>query len=241
MKTTLAPILLTLSLCVGQLAQAAPSVDDILDNHIKAIGGEQAFKKITTRHAKAKLDMPAMGFSATIEIYAKAPNKTYSVINIPGMGIIKEGYDGTTAWTQNPFTGTVEKQGEQLAMAKRQADFYRDIELKTRYKKWTPKPNVMVDDAEAYVLVGTTEDGTEETLYINTENHMIVQMANQVPTDDGAVTTKMRFSNYKEIDGIKMPFAVKMIEPSEGAFSLSISEVEHNVKIDDSMFAKPAN
>ncbi|HTR24310.1 MAG TPA: hypothetical protein VMI10_10020, partial [Terriglobales bacterium] len=54
-------------------AAALPTADQILDRYVKAIGGREAWKKLTSRVSSGTIDVPAMNLSGTIEIREKAP------------------------------------------------------------------------------------------------------------------------------------------------------------------------
>ncbi len=52
---------------------AIPTVDQILDKYVRAIGGKAAVEKITSRVMKGSLVAPVG--TAPLEIYEKLPNK----------------------------------------------------------------------------------------------------------------------------------------------------------------------
>src|SRR5262245_65576576 len=99
-----------------------PSVDQILDKYVQAIGGRQAVEKITSRVTKGTFEVSTMGLKGELEVYAKAPNKTLRVQNLSGVGEILDGYDGKIAWSQNPMMGLREKDGAELAAVVRASD-----------------------------------------------------------------------------------------------------------------------
>jgi hypothetical protein len=41
------------------------------------------------------------------------------------------------------------------------------------------------------------------------------------------------------VDGVKIPFAIKVASAIQ-SFTISVTKVEHNVKIDETLFSKPA-
>src|SRR5262249_45845056 len=139
MKRALLIIFLGLTLSISVLAQAAPekpatkaaeggadvSVDQVLDKYISALGGKDALMKVKSRSAKGTFEIAAMGLSAPAEIYAKAPNSVVLIINVPGLGTIQQGYNGSTGWSQDPQTGLRDITGAELASIKREAEFYR--------------------------------------------------------------------------------------------------------------------
>src|SRR6476646_10841400 len=94
--------LTALTLCGGLLAAvqtraAEATVDSVVTKHIQAIGGEAALKKVNSRVMAFKLDSQAIGNSEG-KIFAKAPNKQRSEIDIANAGALNEGFDGTVAW-----------------------------------------------------------------------------------------------------------------------------------------------
>src|SRR5438128_1305228 len=85
-------------------AAQLPNVDQILDKFVTAIGGKSAVQKQNSRFSKGTFEMAAMGISADLEVYEKAPNKQLVVINIPGIGKVQQGYNGSTGWAEEPNT-----------------------------------------------------------------------------------------------------------------------------------------
>src|SRR5262245_10306167 len=62
---------------------ALPTLDEVLDKYVKAIGGKEAIEKVTSRSMKGSFDIEAMGVSAPVEMFAKAPNKNAVKIDLP--------------------------------------------------------------------------------------------------------------------------------------------------------------
>src|SRR5262245_20107020 len=75
-------------------AAALPSVEAILDNNLKAIGGKEAIEKIKSRSMKGSFDIEAMNMTGPIEMFAKAPNKSAMKIELPNVGVVNRVYDG---------------------------------------------------------------------------------------------------------------------------------------------------
>lgn len=55
----------------------------------------------------------------------------------------------------------------------------------------------------------------------------------------GNVFVKVSLEDYKEVDGIKVPFNVRFSFESFEV-TLKIEEVRHNVQLEDAMFHKPS-
>jgi hypothetical protein len=53
----------------------------------------------------------------------------------------------------------------------------------------------------------------------------------------GELTFQVDFGDFREVDGVKVPFSVHMIKPTELQFT--ISSVKHNVDLKEELFSKP--
>ncbi|NOT59246.1 MAG: hypothetical protein HOP19_03365, partial [Acidobacteria bacterium] len=93
---------------------ALPTVDAVLENYVKALGGKEAIQKATSYTMKGKIELPAMSMSGPAEMVSKAPNKAFTKFTLEGFGDILQGYDGKVAWAQDPMQGMRELSGVEL-------------------------------------------------------------------------------------------------------------------------------
>ena len=220
-------------------ADAMPTIDQILDKFVQALGGKAAIEKLTSRVSKGNFEIPAMGAGGPIEMYAKAPNKNLVIINIPGFGTIQQGFNGTVAWAQEPTSGLRELSGAELASAKRDAEFYADIKFKEMYSKMTVKGKEKVGEKEAYVVEAIPTEGAPQKIYFDTQSGLVLRQDREVESPQGKMPVEVYLEDYKEVDGIKLPFTVKQVTPSI-SFTIKIQEIKHNVPVDDAKFNKPS-
>lgn len=59
------------------------------------------------------------------------------------------------------------------------------------------------------------------------------------PQSGGEIEQTVDLSDYRDVDGVKGPFTVKVSNPAQ-TVTISLTKVEHNKPIDDAMFARPA-
>src|SRR6185436_5773308 len=173
-------------------------------------------------------------------IYSKAPNKSLLVIEIPGFGTIQQGYNGTVAWSQDPQSGLRELTGKELSAAKREGDFYGDIKLKETYPKLTVVGKDKVGSSEVYVVEGVPADGEPQKMYFDTQSGLMVRVDVTQDGPQGKIPFEVYLENFKEVDGVKIPFLVKRNSPAI-SFTITFEEVKYNVAIDDAKFNKPAS
>ena len=102
------------------------TAEEVLERNIAAIGGREALERVTSYQLKAALEMPGRGVRGTIEITGKAPDRMLSVRRIERVGVIRQGYDGKTGWSEDPYQGMRQLEGEEDSMIKRRGYFVGD-------------------------------------------------------------------------------------------------------------------
>jgi zinc protease len=219
-------------------AAATPSVDEILAKYVKAVGGKEAFEKLNSRVCKGTFELEQMNVEATEEIDQKAPNKLVSITDIPNFGVVRSGFDGTSGWKENPQTGMQDVTGELLAQMKRGAEFYHEIKLKELYGSMTVKGKESVNGHDAWVVEAVPTDSKPEMLYFDADSGLVVRATGQTEGPNGPVDVDTTLSDYREVDGVKLPFEIHT-ERSDFTFTIKWTEVKHNVPVDDAKFAKP--
>jgi zinc protease len=221
-------------------APAAPALtaDQILENYIKAIGGRENWKKLTTRISTGTIDVPAMNLSGLVTVREKAPNRSIFTVNFNG-AVFQQGFDGTIGWSNDPQNGLREQTGEELAETRRDSDFYHPLDLKQMYSKITVAGTDKIDDRDAYVVEASSGDLGTDKIYFDAQNGLVLRIVGQHHTLDGPATFTEDFSDFREVDGIKLPYTVRQESPSS-TFTIKFTEIRHNEAIEDASFAKPA-
>jgi zinc protease len=214
------------------------TADQILENYIKAIGGREAWKKLTTRISTGTIDVPAMNLSGLVVVKEKAPNRSVFTVNFNG-SVFQQGFDGTVGWSSDPQNGLREQSGDELSETKRDSDFYHPLDLKQMYSKITVTGTDKIDDRDAYVLEASSGDLGTDKIYFDAQNGLVLRIVGQHHTIDGPATFTEDFSDFREVDGIKLPYTVHQESPSS-TFTIKFTEIRHNEAIEDAVFAKPA-
>ncbi len=218
-------------------APALPTVDQVLDKYVQALGGKASIEKLTSRVSKGTFEAP--GIEGSVEIYAKAPNKTASVVDVAGFGQVRQAFDGSAGWVDNPQVGLREMSGQELSITKRAAEFYQVTKLRELYPKMTLKGTQKLGTREAYLVEADPGDGSLRRMYFDTQTGLLARSEIERDTPQGRATFDSELEDYKEVDGVKVPFTVRQSTPTL-SFAIKLTEVRHNVPIDDARFAKPA-
>lgn len=201
----------------------------ILDKYVQARGGKAALEKLSTRVSKGRMEMTNVGLSGTAELYEKAPNKAILIINFPGLGIMQRGYDSRDGWWQDSMMGYIKLTGDGLIRARREADFYRDINIKEHYPLLAFGGKEKVGDRDAYVLWGGDLGTDLDKLYFDVQTGLLLRKS------------YIYYEDYREVDGVKLPFTIREESSLGFGFVFKVTEVKHNVAIDDAKFVEVPN
>jgi hypothetical protein len=219
---------------------SAPSVDQILDRYVQAVGGKDALEKVTSRAMKGTLENSDDGTTSPAEVFTKAPNKYLAVVNLGDGGEMLDGWNGETGWGKDPDSGLHDiGKAEQIA-ARRDYDFYREARLKELFPKMALSGKTKVDDRDAYIIEATSPEGATEKMYFDVESGLLVRRDfERVNIDDGIVLYEVDYDDYKDVEGLKLPATVRRKTP-DYTLTYRFTEIKQNVPVEDAKFNKPA-
>ena len=238
------PVSILFSLAATLTAAAAepPTVDAILAKLVEATGGKPALEKVHSRVIQVRLESEAIGNSQG-EVYSTAPNKMRSHLEMKDGGALDEGFDGVVGWAKTPWQPLRVKEGEELAMVKRSAEFYRELKLKSLYPGLAYKRTEKVGEEDAYLLEWSSSGSSKERFWLNAQTGLMARQESEFASPQGVVNVNVFPSDYKAFDGIKYPGAMKMKVSAGGQtfeFTMKFLDVKHNLAIEPAKFAKPS-
>ena len=210
--------------------------DQLFDKYLQAVGGATALDKITSRTSKGTIDVG--GKPVPIDVYAKAPNKRASIMHLPE-GDNVTAFDGQAGWLGAPGRALREMQGPDLDGASIDADLHLPEHLKQMFTEAQVRGTERIGDKTAYEVVGRREGKPPIRLYFDEQSGLLLRLVRYGETALGRLPTQLDYSDYRDVDGVKLPFRWTLARPS-GRFTIQATEVKQNVPVDDAKFAKPA-
>jgi outer membrane lipoprotein-sorting protein len=223
---------------------AGPTVDQILANYTQAIGGADAFAKLTSRKAEGTgtfAEGGGPGESVTVEILQEAPDKRWmSITGQPES--FNEGTDGTDFWSQDPQGQVHDAQGTQYMDLKRAADMTWLLNISENFSQLRYVGADQVGDHKVYVVIGVPADGgPRERLLFDADSGLLLRYVYAAPSPLGNNPMEVDFSDYRDAGGgLKVPFTVRSAT-ADASLTVHFSQIQINVPVDDSKFAKPAS
>jgi photosynthetic reaction center cytochrome c subunit len=220
---------------------ALPTVSQVLDRYVEALGGAAALGKIQSRVTKVT---PLSGKNPeyVTETYLKAPGKIEMTQASPGY-TFWAGFDGTRAWAQDSdksYWGILSSAQRNELM--RESEIYQGARLRNGYTDVKVTRKEKVGERETYVVAGTSPEGVNERFYFDAETGLLLRRHFDEPSVFGLLQVQCDLEDYREVDGVKIPFAIRWNSAGRSwgmRTSSKIIEIKNNAAIDDERFAHP--
>lgn len=211
----------------------------VLDAAAKATGASAA-AAIKSTVITGTLSIPANGLTGAMTIKTKAPNRFVMVQTLPNIGDIRMGYDGKVGWSEDPMNGMRELKGVELAQARDEAERTADTDWRKKAKTVELLAPRKVGATLCYVVKVTPKIGTASTQYYDAKSLLLLRTDMVSVSPNGKLPTETYLSDYRTVDGVKMPFKTRSIVAGIQEVIVTFQKVENGVAIDDAEFAKPA-
>ena len=214
-----------------------PPAKEIIAKYIKATGGEQARRKHASSHSKGTMSMPAMGMSGTLEAFAAKPNRMLIKVDMPGMGVLSEGFDGKVGWSIQPMMGPSIKEGVELEQRRIGADYYGEIRKDKLYKSMETVDLTEFEGKKCYKIKLVPEKGPPVFEFYEVQSGLRrgSQLTAITPMGDMPLTNVE--SEYKKMGDLLVATKnVQKIMMQE--IVIEIESIEFD-KVDDAVFKLP--
>ncbi|HKF48472.1 MAG TPA: c-type cytochrome [Terracidiphilus sp.] len=218
-----------------------PSVDEVLNHYVQALGGPAAVDGVKSRIIRtAPLDGSNPQSKTTV--YQKAPDKVLFARESSGYSLWV-GFNGTRAWAQDSeksYWGILNTPQRNSIM--RDSELYQGSRIKSRYLDVRLKGKEKIGEHDSYVVVGTSPESTSEEFFFDAQTGLLLRRHIVEQTIFGGFQIQADFEDYREIDGVRMPFIVRWSSPG-GAWGTKVStkilNIQQNVPIEDEQFNGP--
>jgi hypothetical protein len=219
---------------------ALPKAETILDHYVEATGGRAAYQKRKSEVTSGTLEFAAQGLRGTLTRYSADPDKTYSAMELDGVGRIESGTGGGVAWEKSALLGPRLKSGEEKNQAFRMDAFNAPLVWRKLYTKAETAGVETIGGEACYKVVLTPAEGTHATtMYFQKSSGLLVKTTLVAVNQMGEIPVESSVSDYKNFDGVLVP--TKLIERAGGQeFTITLQSVKSNVEIPADRFEPPA-
>ncbi len=198
---------LALSVAVASTAahaQALPDARAVLARYVQVTN---AAKLASTpgQRMKGTFEMAAQGLSGQVEGFRDRQGRSLQVINIPGIGELKEGTDTNFKWSMNPIEGPKIIEGKEYLEAREREDPRAAVRDPALVINAVTAGIDTVDKAPCVRLTLTWKSGrTTNECYSQATGYLVSSESTET-TSMGKISIKTTYFDYKTFDGITLP------------------------------------
>lgn len=208
--TMLAAVLLAM----GAPALAAQTPAEILARYNKTIDPQGRIASVQGMRSTITMEIPAAGMSANVTAVQARPNQMAMTIEIPGLGQMRQGYDGTTAWSSDPMQGPRLLAGPEASAIVDGADMSAMARTANLFTAMEPAGEADVDGDKATCVKLTWKSGRVTTECFSNASGLLVESRAKQQSQMGEIEAISRMSDYRAVDGIMVPH--KMTQSAMG-------------------------
>ncbi len=218
------------------VANRLNTAEEIISKYVKAVGGKEAFQKITSLKFEGTT-LNEDGKEMPLTIYQKAPDKILT-IGQNHWGEFSRGFNGEVGWFK---AGQREDEikGDDLNLLKDAAEFYRNINIEKDYSKLRLSDIVVVDSDTAYEVKGSLSKYLSDKLFFDVNTGLLIRKIQYNQTPLGNIQVQTDYKDYKNVDGVLIPFTVHTAGYDFNQ-TINYSNITANTEIADKMFEMPA-
>jgi hypothetical protein len=175
-----------------------PSAKELVAKHIAAIGGEAAFKAISSLHATGQFELSAQGVTGELDLIAARPAKLLLRVDIASVGHVESGFDGKNGWSIDPLAGPTLLTGRALSEMAEDAWFDSALHSADHVKELTTVARTQFDKRPAYQVKVVYMSGVQQTEYFDAETGFQIGSETERETPMGVLPTTTMLREYKK-------------------------------------------
>lgn len=213
-----------------------PTVDEIVNKYLTALGGTAKLATIKTRSIKATRVEPGGEVTEPETIWFD--NNRYSLSTVYSEGTVTEGFDGSGAW-KAAGGKPVDLRADEIEQIKREAELFGPQNIKSVYKQMDYRFLDVIDGRPVYLVTAQTASGVRERLYFDVQTGLLVRRIASSQTVLGNFNYQVDYKDYKLFNGVKIPTTIDYAVPGI-RWTRKVIQVRNNVPVEASSFTIPA-
>jgi len=236
-----APLVFLTAIVVAGCHKASDSLslDEIVERNTDAMGGRVAIEAVQSIQIDLHIKDPSFEVDGTY--YTTRPGKMRIDVSAEGKHVFTETFDGQSGW-QWEGRGEQKPATEKATAALRHGvelpgKLFGLHELKARGHRMQSIGREQIDGVNYYVLQLILNDGYAVSLYIDPNSWLVTRRRDvrplHVDVDPTPTTIEQVSSDFRDVNGVKFPFATTETDLNSG--KLLESTVTKSVKINPTL------
>jgi hypothetical protein len=217
-------------------AQPLPDARSIVDRYVEVIRGD-VMRRHSSMRTTGTFSIPAMGTTGQVEMAQARPNRLVMIVTVPGLGVIRTGYDGHVGWSLNPMEGPRLLAGKELTQQTDDAAFDSALRDSALIESMETLERAEIEGQACFKVRIVWNSGRETHDCYAVDTGLLIASMTRSETVMGAVDATMLYSDYQDFGGVRMPGRTRQRVMSQ-EFVLTITAVEFGA-IDETAFEPP--
>ena len=214
--------------------------EQVFTKYITALGGAQRLAALTSYVATGTYaGFNTGGSMIPVDVYAKAPNQRTQVVHMQAGDAIKT-FDGTQAWAAEGWRPMplLQLTGGNLEGAQLEALVQFPTGIQKAYATWQVS-GTLLDGKSTAILQGSNPNQLPVNFYFDADSGLLSRIVRWNRTAVGIVPTQTDFSDYRDVNGVKMPHHL-VLTWTDGQNTYEFKQIRPNVQIEAARFSRPA-
>ncbi|HYL74644.1 MAG TPA: hypothetical protein VEU96_10590, partial [Bryobacteraceae bacterium] len=76
-------------------------------------------------------------------------------------------------------------------------------------------------------------------LYFDEQSGLLVRLVRYAETALGRMPTQIDYADYRDADGLKIPYRWTLARPGGNRFTIQVDQVQQNIPVEDAKFTPP--
>jgi len=203
----------------------------VIENYIKALGGKRNLEKVKDRTTIMTGNL--RGRKMTMTVYQKEPDKMKQEIIAGSLKQIVY-FDGTRG-VMKVADKTLDIKGQELEKLKYESMLGLLTHIDSLGIKFKLEGAEIVEGKKAYKVAMILPSCTKWFQYYNADTWLKLKESENIKVPRGTFTEETYLGNYKEVDGVKYPFALKQSVGSQ-ELNLTVDSIKVNTGLSNSLF-----
>ncbi len=159
------------------VAADLPSGEDLMRIFVERSGGADAYARAKSIEMTGTVEIAGRNIGGNVSMVEEG-EKSWTSMEMPGIGKIEMGFDGNTAWENSAIQGPRIIEGQEKSDMKRSSSFEVITSWRELYKTVRTTGEETVDGKPAWKVEMTPkEGGNVETFDFDKESGLLVRMA----------------------------------------------------------------
>ena len=214
--------------------------EQVFTKYITALGGAQRLAALTSYVATGTYaGFNTGGSMIPVDVYAKAPNQRTQVVHMQA-GDATKTFDGTQAWAAEGWRPMplLQLTGGNLEGAQLEALVQFPTGIQKAYATWQVS-GTLLDGKSTAILQGSNPNQLPVNFYFDADSGLLSRIVRWNRTAVGIVPTQTDFSDYRDVNGVKMPHHL-VLTWTDGQNTYEFKQIRPNVQIEAARFSRPA-